>query len=96
MGGLQAGKDPLLLRDLRPQGPTRFAVDPAFTLISAEPLPKTVTFCHFSCRQYYSFLHQLYGSGLYAQIFKQMFWALLVSDYGNKHLILAFSVLAYS
>ena len=36
-------------------GSTRLTVDPAFTLIAAEPLPETITFCHFSCRQYRSF-----------------------------------------
>ena len=72
-------------------GTTRFAIDPAFTFIAAEPLPETVTFCHFSCRQYYSFLLQLYGSGPYAQIYKQMFWALLVLPCDNRHLFWFFS-----
>ena len=75
-------------------GTTRFAVDPAFTLIAAKPLPETITFCHFSCRQCCSFLHQLCGSGPYALICKQMFWALLVSPCGSRRHALVSSLLA--
>ena len=75
-------------------GTTRFAVDPAFTLIAAKPLPEPVTFCHFSCRQYCSFLHQLYGSGPYALTYMQMFSALLVSTCGNRCHALVSSLLA--
>ena len=82
------------LTGFTPTGTTRFAVDPVFTLIVAEPLPETVTFCHFSCCQYCSSLHQLYSSGQYALIFMQMFWALLVSPWGNRHHALAFPLLA--
>ena len=71
-------------------GTTRLAVDPAFTLIAAEPLPKTVTFCHFSCRQCCSSLHQLFGSGPCDLICKQMFWGLLVSPCGNRRHTLVF------
>ena len=76
-------------------GTTRFAVDPAFTFITAKPLSETVTFCHFSCRQCCSFLHQLCGSGPYALICKQMFWALLVSPCGSRHHALVSSLLAF-
>ena len=53
-------------------------------------------FLSFFCSQWWSFLRQLYGSGLNAQIFKQMFWALLVSHYGNRGHALVSSLLAYS
>ena len=42
---------PTTLTGFTATGTTRFAVDPAFTFIAAEPLPETVTFCHFSCLQ---------------------------------------------
>ena len=85
---------PTTLTGFTATGTTRFAVDPAFTFIAAEPLPETVTFCHFSCLQCCSFLHQLCGNGPYALICKQMFWASLFSPCGNRHHALVSSLLA--